>query len=484
MYCMLACDCLTLLSQSKKSFCTKHFMVDTVLLLIIHRPFFTRLMPTCEFMLYMCCRWNCRAVYEQKWHSMCGTFHVKFLKPNLRDSSGWVVLFCYLFIVMHVPCCPWCEGVTQCAQVYFLWTQLIQPCRLCGCQPAKCSMEAVVSGPPASLWSPVFDPMWAAKCAAPPPSSAPNFSFIHFLNPFVLSLISVFSYDANKPLWIFPVFIQVSYIYALAVFEDYLYATHSDPSKGSSSVELLQIHRFNITAESRSLASLGNARGLRVYHKLCQPKGKEHFLYRLMCKYVLSVDACLWLTFWPTRLKRFFCPFSFHLQSGVMHVIWIYMESRVDAPISAFWVAATSPEPAAVVLATAWTLMGSPVKVSTVYILQWMLASLMKICFWTMEGHFYLVLMKNNVHLRLKDILHDWSFWFWCEIMFHIAAEGASHMHQAYSGSDEKCCWWTQTHLKMIFCYWLVANLMDYYHNEGLSLSAFVSWAEQLLDIV
>ncbi len=34
---------------------------------------------------------------------------------------------------------------------------------------------------------------------------------------------------------------QVSYIYALVVFEDYLYATHSDPSKGSSSVELLQL---------------------------------------------------------------------------------------------------------------------------------------------------------------------------------------------------------------------------------------------------
>lgn len=70
---------------------------------------------------------------------------------------------------------------------------------------------------------------------------------------------------------------QVSYIYALAVFEDYLYATHSDPSKGSSSVELLQIHRFNITAESKILAGLGNTRRLRVYHKLTQPKGKGTF---------------------------------------------------------------------------------------------------------------------------------------------------------------------------------------------------------------
>ncbi|XP_047198611.1 low-density lipoprotein receptor-related protein 1B-like [Hippoglossus stenolepis] len=69
---------------------------------------------------------------------------------------------------------------------------------------------------------------------------------------------------------------QVSYIYALAVFEDFLYATHSDPSKGSSSVELLQIHRFNITADSTTLASLGNTRGLRIYHKLTQPQVRSH----------------------------------------------------------------------------------------------------------------------------------------------------------------------------------------------------------------
>lgn len=76
---------------------------------------------------------------------------------------------------------------------------------------------------------------------------------------------------------------QVSYIYSLALFEDYLYATHSDPSKGSSSVELLQIHRFNITEDSRILASLGNTKRLCVYHKLVQPKGKGHFLARLTC---------------------------------------------------------------------------------------------------------------------------------------------------------------------------------------------------------
>lgn len=65
---------------------------------------------------------------------------------------------------------------------------------------------------------------------------------------------------------------QVSYIYALSVFEEHLYATHSDPSTGSS-VELIQIHRFNITAESKTFATLGNSKQLRVYHKLTQPKG-------------------------------------------------------------------------------------------------------------------------------------------------------------------------------------------------------------------
>ncbi|XP_037542041.1 low-density lipoprotein receptor-related protein 1B [Nematolebias whitei] len=69
---------------------------------------------------------------------------------------------------------------------------------------------------------------------------------------------------------------QVVYIYAFAVFEDYLYAIHSDPSKGSSAAELLQVHRFNITADSRTLTTLGSSRGLRVYHKLAQPKVRSH----------------------------------------------------------------------------------------------------------------------------------------------------------------------------------------------------------------
>ncbi|KAG7258174.1 hypothetical protein CRUP_036245, partial [Coryphaenoides rupestris] len=68
---------------------------------------------------------------------------------------------------------------------------------------------------------------------------------------------------------------QVSSIYGLAVFEDYLYlCSRSDPSKGAAGTsELLQIHRFNLTAPPKTLGGLGASRGIRVYHKLAQPKG-------------------------------------------------------------------------------------------------------------------------------------------------------------------------------------------------------------------
>lgn len=148
-----------------------------------------------------------------------------------------------------------------------------------------------MSGPLASLWSPAFDPDWAAKCTDSPTTlSHPPHAccmikdkspLIYFWCCFLcvppaVYLFLVSGMMLKKPTMDLLLF-QVSYIYALAVFEDYLYATHSDPSKGSSAVELLQIHRFNITAESRTTASLGNTRRLRVYHKLTQPKGKEHF---------------------------------------------------------------------------------------------------------------------------------------------------------------------------------------------------------------
>uniref|UniRef100_A0A8C8I960 EGF-like domain-containing protein n=1 Tax=Oncorhynchus tshawytscha TaxID=74940 RepID=A0A8C8I960_ONCTS len=68
---------------------------------------------------------------------------------------------------------------------------------------------------------------------------------------------------------------QVSYIHGLAVFENYLYATHSDPSNGNI-MEIFKIHRFN-TTEPRTLTSLGSSRGaIRVYHRLTQPKVRSH----------------------------------------------------------------------------------------------------------------------------------------------------------------------------------------------------------------
>uniref|UniRef100_A0A8C5A5R6 EGF-like domain-containing protein n=1 Tax=Gadus morhua TaxID=8049 RepID=A0A8C5A5R6_GADMO len=71
---------------------------------------------------------------------------------------------------------------------------------------------------------------------------------------------------------------QVSYIYGLTAFEDYLYlCSRSDPSEGTvATSELLQIHRFNLTSEPKTLAGLGSARGIRVYHALAQPKVRNH----------------------------------------------------------------------------------------------------------------------------------------------------------------------------------------------------------------
>uniref|UniRef100_A0AAY4BR92 EGF-like domain-containing protein n=1 Tax=Denticeps clupeoides TaxID=299321 RepID=A0AAY4BR92_9TELE len=67
---------------------------------------------------------------------------------------------------------------------------------------------------------------------------------------------------------------KVSYLYGLSVFESYLYATHSEDSKGSM-VDILRIHRFNVT-DPETLTSVGNSRVIHVYHKLTQPKVKGH----------------------------------------------------------------------------------------------------------------------------------------------------------------------------------------------------------------
>ncbi|XP_076118890.1 low-density lipoprotein receptor-related protein 1B-like [Alosa pseudoharengus] len=67
---------------------------------------------------------------------------------------------------------------------------------------------------------------------------------------------------------------QVSYVYGLAVFEDYLYATHAEDSQGSA-VDVLRIHRFNVT-DPEILTHAGNSRLIHVYHKLRQPKVRTH----------------------------------------------------------------------------------------------------------------------------------------------------------------------------------------------------------------
>ncbi|RXN31423.1 low-density lipo receptor-related 1B [Labeo rohita] len=67
---------------------------------------------------------------------------------------------------------------------------------------------------------------------------------------------------------------QVAHLHGLAVFEDYLYATRSEPSSGAV-VDILRINRFNVT-DPETLTSIGNAKTIRVYHKLSQPKVKGH----------------------------------------------------------------------------------------------------------------------------------------------------------------------------------------------------------------
>lgn len=68
--------------------------------------------------------------------------------------------------------------------------------------------------------------------------------------------------------------------------------------------------------------------------------------------------------------------------------------------------------------------------------------------------------------------------------MCHTTAKNVQHMPQPLSDSDKDERWWTQTHLKVTFRYRPVVSLIDYCHNEILSLSAFVSGSDQLLDIV
>ncbi|MGH0132653.1 UNVERIFIED_CONTAM: hypothetical protein FKN15_051430, partial [Acipenser sinensis] len=67
---------------------------------------------------------------------------------------------------------------------------------------------------------------------------------------------------------------NVKYLYGLTVFEDYLYASSYDISRGSK-VDILKINRFNSTVLV-NLTTMENARSIHVYHKLTQPTVRSH----------------------------------------------------------------------------------------------------------------------------------------------------------------------------------------------------------------
>nr|XP_015214112.1 PREDICTED: low-density lipoprotein receptor-related protein 1B isoform X3 [Lepisosteus oculatus] len=67
---------------------------------------------------------------------------------------------------------------------------------------------------------------------------------------------------------------QVAYLYGLTLFEDFLYATRLEPTKGNK-VDILRINRFNST-DVQTLTSMENSRVIHVYHKLTQPAVRSH----------------------------------------------------------------------------------------------------------------------------------------------------------------------------------------------------------------
>lgn len=66
--------------------------------------------------------------------------------------------------------------------------------------------------------------------------------------------------------------LQVSHLYGLTLFEDYLFATCSEPSR-ESKVDIFRINRFN-SSDTNTVTTLESARAVRVYHRLAQPTGK------------------------------------------------------------------------------------------------------------------------------------------------------------------------------------------------------------------
>ncbi|XP_061081754.1 low-density lipoprotein receptor-related protein 1B-like [Conger conger] len=67
---------------------------------------------------------------------------------------------------------------------------------------------------------------------------------------------------------------SVSYLRGLTLFEDYLFATHAEPTKGSK-VDILQINRFNST-DRQTITTMVNSGEIHVYHKLTQPTARSH----------------------------------------------------------------------------------------------------------------------------------------------------------------------------------------------------------------
>ncbi|KAF5890990.1 low-density lipoprotein receptor-related protein 1B-like, partial [Clarias magur] len=67
---------------------------------------------------------------------------------------------------------------------------------------------------------------------------------------------------------------SVSHLHGLALFEDFLFAACSEPSRGSA-VDVLRINRFN-GSDTHTLLTLQSLKGVRVYHKLAQPSVKTH----------------------------------------------------------------------------------------------------------------------------------------------------------------------------------------------------------------
>eukprot|EP00063_Salmo_salar_P032241 XP_014007076.1 PREDICTED: low-density lipoprotein receptor-related protein 1B-like [Salmo salar] len=64
------------------------------------------------------------------------------------------------------------------------------------------------------------------------------------------------------------------HLHGLSLFEDYLFATRTEPSKGTKA-DILQINRFNV-ADVQTVTTVENSVGIRVYQKLTQPTVRTH----------------------------------------------------------------------------------------------------------------------------------------------------------------------------------------------------------------